>query len=136
MIIRCCAAYLSACLVCAVVQIGFVLAPQQLLTTDTDALSAAGIWLPLATLHAAIFAAPFALLGLMWAERSAVRRWALYAAFATLIALAAWAMQLGQSGTPQFVTVYVLAAALASGVAAGTAYWAVAGRKAGRLASA
>ena len=132
-IIRCCAAYLCACVVCAAVQIGFVLAPEQLLTSDTGALSAASLWLPLATLHAAVFAAPFALLGLIWAERSAIRRWAFYAAFALLIAAAGWATQLGQGGTPQFVTVYVLAAALTSGVAAGTVYWAIAGRKAGQL---
>ncbi len=69
----------------------------------------------------------------MWAERSAIRRWAFYAAFALLVAAAGWATQLGQGGTPQFVMVYVLAAALTSGVAAGTVYWAIAGRKAGQL---
>ena len=129
-ITRCFLAYLLACLVCAVVQIGFALPPQQVVLADAGGLSAAGIWLLLATFHAAVFAAPFALVGLVWAERGAIRRWAFYAALAMLIALVGWGLQAGQTGTPQFVTVYVLAAALTSGVAAGTVYWAVAGRKA------
>ena len=132
-ITRCLVGFLLASLTCAVVHVLFVLPPSDYVG-NPDYLAAIGVWVPLAFLHSAVFAAPFALVGLMWAERRRIRHWSYFIGIGAVIAAIGFAAQLAQLGTgqPSMVLGYSLAAFLAGGVSGGLMYWAIAGRKTGR----
>lgn len=130
---RCIVGYIVACIACAAVQVGFVLPPSELLIADSGRLTAAAIWTVLAALHSAVFAAPFALVGLVLAERKGIRRVGYYAGVGTGIAALGLAAQLVYLGLdqPLMVLAHMLAAFLSAGALGGLIYWLVAGRFAG-----
>jgi hypothetical protein len=133
-LLRCFAGYLVACLTAGLVQVFFVLPPHELVFAGADLLSAAGIWLLLATIHSAIFGAPFSIIALAVAEWRRLKSPIYYAAAGFGIAMLGFLTQITGHGftQPLPVTLYLLAAFTCTGVAAGTAYWLVAGRLAGR----
>jgi hypothetical protein len=82
------------------------------------------------TQYCALFAAPFALLGVMFAERQGIRSWTSHmiagmviAGFAVLIRYASEA-----AGSPSIINTYAVSAFLAAGIASATTYWILAGR--------
>lgn len=131
-IVRGLVGFILACLICAVVQVLFVLPPSDY-AVNPDYLTAIGVWVPLAFVHSLVFAAPFALAGVVWGERRSIRHWGYYASIGAGIAVLGFVAQLVQLGIgqPVMVVAYVLAAFLAGGSSGGLVYWLIAGRKAG-----
>jgi hypothetical protein len=82
------------------------------------------------TQYCALFAAPFALLGVIFAERQGIRSWTghviagmVIAGFAMLTRYASEA-----ASAPSIINTYAVAAFLAAGIASATTYWILAGR--------
>ena len=82
------------------------------------------------TQYCAVFAAPFALLGVMFAERHGVSSWTsnmlagiAIAGFGVLTRYANEA-----TGAPSIINTYAVSAFLAAGITSGTTYWILAGR--------
>lgn len=132
-VLRCVSGYLAACVAAAVVEVSFVLPPHELVGAEIDRLMAAGIWLLLASLHTAIFAAPFAAILITVAERRGLKSAISYVGVGFGIAALGFLTQLPGIGFDQPVKVilYVLAAFSVAGVVGGLAYWLLSGRKAG-----
>lgn len=132
-VLRCLAGYILASLAAGFVQVAFVLPPYELVGASADRLTAAGIWLLLATLHSGIFGAPFALIALMVAEWRCFRGPIYYAATGFGMAMLGFLAQISGHGfaQPMMVLLYVLTAFTLAGVSAGLVYWLVSGRKAG-----
>jgi hypothetical protein len=132
-IARCLAGYVLACLVAGIVAIAFVIPPSELVTGSTERLNTVGIWMLLTAVHTAVFAAPFALVGLIYAERKSIRQAGYYIAFGWAVAAVAFLIQLLPlgAGQPFKVTAYVVAAVLSAAVAGSFTYWLVAGCRAG-----
>lgn len=132
--LRCVGGYLLASIACGVVQVSFVLPPLELITADTDRQIAAGIWMLLASLHSAIFGAPFALVALLVAEWKRLVNPIFYIAAGFSIAVLGFLTQISGYGfeQPLSVILYVLAAFLTGGMSAGLVYWLVSGRHAGK----
>lgn len=133
-VFRCLAGYVVACIAAGVIQVFFVLPPSELVFAGTDRLTAAGIWLLLATLHSGNFGAPFATIALVVAEWRRLRSPIYYAAAGFGISMVGYLTQITGHGFEQSVAVilYLLAGFAAAGVTAGLAYWLLAGRHAGR----
>lgn len=132
--LRCLGGFLSACLTWAAVQVGFVITPIELVTADAERLAAAGALALLGFVHSAVLAAPFALAGVILAEQRAIRSLTAYLAAAGGLAALIFAVRSFATGTGEvpFVARYVFIATVVPAVAAGLAYWAIAGRYAGR----
>jgi hypothetical protein len=82
------------------------------------------------TQYCTVFAAPFALLGVMFAEWQGIRSWTsnvsagiVIAGFAVLSRYASEA-----AGAPSIINTYAVSALLVAGIASGTTYWILAGR--------
>ena len=133
-VIRCLTGYVLACIAAGLFQVAFVISPIDLLTADADRLTAVGIWLLLAVLHTGSFAAPFALIAIAVAEWKAITSRGYFAGIGIGIGIIAFLAQapVRASDQPLKVTVYILAACIASGLVAGLVYWLVAGRLSGR----
>lgn len=131
--LRCLAGYILASVAAGLMQVAFVLPPYELVGADADRLTAAGIWLLLATLHSGIFGAPFGLVALVLAEWRRFRGPIYYAAVGFGIAMLGFLAQVSGQGfeQPTKVLLYVLTAFTVAGIGAGLIYWLVAGRKAG-----
>lgn len=126
-----------ACLAAGLVQVLFVITPAELARLPTHAVTervqGAGVLWLLAATQAAVFSVPFALVAGAVAEWQGIRSWIYYALAGAGIALAGFLTQLaGETGALTVVNGYALAAFLATGLAAGLVYWAIAGRKACR----
>jgi hypothetical protein len=82
------------------------------------------------TQFCALFAAPFALLGVMFAERKGIRSWTGHAVAGTVIAGFAMLTRYASeaAGAPSIINTYAVSAFLAAGIASGTTYWILAGR--------
>lgn len=132
-VLRCVAGYILASLAAGIVQVAFVLPPYELVGAGADRLSAAGIWLLLATLHSGIFGAPFALVALAVAEWRCFTGPVYYAAVGFSMAMLGFLAQISGHGftQPVMVLLYVLVAFTLAGVSAGLVYWLVSGRRAG-----
>lgn len=133
-IFRCLAGYLAACVAAGLVQVSFVLPPHELVLAGADRLTAAGIWLLLATLHNGIFGAPFAILAIVVAESRSLKSPFYYAAAGFGISMLGFLAQISGHGfdQPMNVLLFLLAGFTAAGVIAGLVYWRLAGRRAGR----
>jgi hypothetical protein len=124
-------------LAAGLVQVLFVITPAEIAGSEPSALmervrGVGVLWLIAAT-QTAVFAAPFAVVVAVVAEWQGIRARAYHAAGGLGIAMAGFLVQLaGETGGRTIVNGYALGAFLATGLAAGLAYWAVAGRKAGR----
>ena len=125
--------FVLACLIAAIVQIGFALTPAALLTDRADELVALGILLLRTATQLARFAVSFALVAAVIGEWQGVRSWIFYALSGIAISAAGFIAQYSSesAGQPTIVNNYALAAYLSSGLAGGLAYWLCAGRYAG-----
>jgi hypothetical protein len=128
--------FIVACLVAGAATVAFVITPADIATLPAalrpDRLSSAGTLSLLAATHSAIFAAPFALIALVIAERRCIRSWVYYAAVGILIAFAGFGAEyLNEVGQPSIVNSYAMRAYLAVGFLGGIAYWLAAGRRTG-----
>lgn len=132
-VLRCLAGYILASLAAGIVQVAFVLPPHELIGASADRLTAAGIWLLLATLHSGIFGAPLALIALALAEWRCFRGQIYYMAAGFGMAMLGFLAQISGHGfeQPTMVLLYVLTVFTVAGISAGLVYWLVAGRKAG-----
>lgn len=133
-VLRCLSGYIAACVAAAIIEVSFVLPPHELAGAQADRLTAAGIWLLLASLHTAIFAAPFAAIMIAVAEWRGLRSPMYYAGVGFGIAALGFLAQLSGIGVAQPVKVilYVLAAFSFAGIGGGAVYWLLSGRKAGQ----
>jgi hypothetical protein len=127
--------FILACLAAGLCKVLFAFTPSELSNLPPeiagDRLSLA---LPIAT-HAAIFAAPFALIAIWLGEWRVWRDWAYYAAAAMAIALigffAQYSAETEQLGWSILNSNYPLVAFLTTGFVSGLVYWLFSGRMAG-----
>src|SRR5262245_55728284 len=127
--LRCLAGFLLACIVGATVLVLFAITPSDLIAGNSEVLRAAGLWILLTSIQTMAIAAPFALVGLIFAEKYAVRRIAPYLIAGVVLILLYFLANLSMMLAG--ATEYILIANGTSGLAAGLVYWLVAGRLAG-----
>ncbi|MEQ8824579.1 MAG: hypothetical protein RIC14_09410 [Filomicrobium sp.] len=126
-----------ACLAAAITQVLFVITPADLYALDQDTrLQRIGFaWLVAlsAATQAALFAAPFALLAIIFGGMQGLRGWAYYVFVGLGIALAGFVVLYAgeNSGQPTIANGYAVAAFAFSGIIAGYVYWLIAGHRAG-----
>jgi hypothetical protein len=133
-IFRVLSGFVLACLAAGLTKVLFAYSPAEMMNLPpeiaSDRLSLA---LPIAT-HAAIFAAPFALVAIAIAEWQRWRDWAYYAAAAIAISMIGFAAQYSNEANTQTWSVYnnyTMIAFLTTGFIAGLTYWLFSGRLAG-----
>jgi hypothetical protein len=130
--------FVVACLVAGAVTAAFVITPSDVAALPDDLrperLNNAGVLSLLAATHTALFAFPFAIPLVAFAEWRSVRSWLYYVIAGILIALGGFAAEyLVEAGIkPSIVNDYAARAFLTVGFAGGLAYWLIAGRLAGR----
>lgn len=126
-----------ACLVAGVATVAFVVTPADIANlpaeAQTERLGNAGVLALLAATHSAIFAFPFALIGIGVGELWRMRSWLYYVLVAVAISVGGLAaIRLNEvPGQPSIVNEYALGAFLTVGILSGLAYWLLAGRCAG-----
>jgi hypothetical protein len=125
--------FVFACIVSAIVQIGFALTPAALFTERADELTALAILLLRTATQLARFALSFALVVAIIGEWQAIRSSVFYALSGIAISAAGFIAQYSSesAGQATIVNNYALAAYLSSGLVGGLAYWMFAGRYAG-----
>ena len=126
--------YLLACLVAGLTTVLFAWTPSDLAAMQGDlANDKLALAMPVAA-QIAIFAAPFALLGIGFAEARRWRDWAYYAAAGMAIALVGYIAQYQSEAPSQTWSIaasnYPLIAFLTSGFVGGLVYWLMSGRMA------
>lgn len=131
-VLRVLVGFALACLVAALVQLGFA-SPSDILTTDSTRLAWTGEQVLLIATHSGVFSAPFALVAAAIGEWQGIRNWVYYVLAAVAIAIAGFiAVYAGESpGPSSIVNAYALRAYLCAGLAAGLTYYVTAGRSAG-----
>jgi hypothetical protein len=129
--------YVVGCLAAGLTQVLFVYTPAHLAALSPEAASdqlaeALGYALPVGVV-AAMFAFPFALIGILYGEWRRVRSWTYYALLGIAIALLGFLAQYNsEAGTGDSVLQqYPLTAFLWTGFAGGFVYWLFSGRSAG-----
>ncbi|MCC7251629.1 hypothetical protein [Hyphomicrobium sp.] len=127
-IIRIILGFIAAVLVAGVVQVLFVAGGDFLRGGATgNHLQSLGLLTLLAATQSAVFSAPFALLAALFAGWLGIRSILFFAAAGIGIALAGFfAQYVGEAGPETILNRYALSAYVASGLAAGLAYWYVA----------
>lgn len=129
--------FIVACLIAGLATVAFVVTPADIANLPADAqperLGNAGVLALLTATHSAIFAFPFALIAIGVGELWRVRSWIYYVLVAIAISLGGLAaVYLNEvPGQPSIFNEYALGAFITVGIAAGLAYWLVAGRCAG-----
>ncbi|HXF53388.1 MAG TPA: hypothetical protein VNK52_04620 [Hyphomicrobiaceae bacterium] len=125
--------FVLACVVAAVVQIGFALTPAALFTDRADELAALAILLLRTATQLARFALSFALVVAIVGEWQSLRSSKFYGLSGVAISAAGFFAQSANEGPgqPTILNTYALTAYLSSGLAGGIAYWMLAGRFAG-----
>ena len=136
-VIRVICGFLLACLAAGITFVLFVQAPltavefSEFLTTDH--LARTSLLMLAAATHCALYAAPFALLLLTFAEAQHVRSWFIYALFGVVVSLSGLMVQ--HLATPEthgaILNQHALTAFVAAGLIAGFTYWFFAGDRAG-----
>lgn len=123
--------YAAACLAAGATQTLFVIDPTFLAGSAETTAGAGLLWMMAAT-QAAVFALPFAAIGIVLTEWRALRGWLTFVLLGSAIAVTAYAVAVaGETGRSTLLNDYAFKAFLASGIVAGLAYWMVAGRRAG-----
>lgn len=129
--------YVLACVAFAVVIVGFVFTPAEIVTLPSDAaadrLAIAGNHVLLSATQVAFIAAPLALIAALIAEWRGIREWLYFAAVGLMISVVGFLAQYVSElqGQPTIVNNYAMAAFLCGGFVAGIVYWLVVGRTAG-----
>src|SRR5262245_40357613 len=120
-----------ACLAAGLTMVLFVYTPLELARELAgERLSEAGLLALAVATHAALFAAPFALIGTGFAEWQRIGGWLYYALLGVAIAAVGFAAQswTESGGEDSILNSYAVAAFLATGTVAGLVYWLCAGR--------
>jgi hypothetical protein len=125
--------FILACLAAGVTIVLFVYTPVELAMDAGDRVSEAGMLSLAAATHAAVFAAPLALIGAAIGEWRGLKTWTYYALVGVLIAIVGFLVQYSSEsgGTVSILNTYALSAFVVTGIIAGFVYWLVAGRLAG-----
>lgn len=127
-LIRILAGFLSACLVAGATQVLFVVEAGKIFAARETA-AATAILIAMAATQTAIFAAPFALIGIGLSETLSWRRLVPYLAIGVLIGLSGYATAIaGEGPGPTLMNDFAFWAFAVSGLAAGAVYWLIAGR--------
>lgn len=127
------AAYVAAGLVQAL----FVVTPWEMAgaATPAERLETASYFAGVAATQSAVFATPFAVLAVLFAEWQGIRSWVFYALAGLAIALAGFAAQYSsEGGGATIMNDYAFRAFLTTGFVAGFVYWMIAGRSGGGAA--
>ena len=131
------AGFVAASLAAGIAKVLFVFPPTELAALPagvfSDRLADVVVYALLAATHSAIFAAAFVLIASIIGEWFAVRNFAYYAAVGIAIALLGFMAQYASevSGQPTILNPYAVTAFITAGLVAGSAYWLIAGRRAG-----
>lgn len=134
-IVRALIGFAAACFVAGIVQVSFIVTPAELAALPLDErwqrLGIAGLWAVYAGNQAAVFAAPFALIAILYALWNKIGTVWYYLTCALIIAAIAFATQLAAEspGQPSLLNAYAMTAFAAAGAAAGLTYWLIAGRR-------
>lgn len=129
--------FAMACLAAGLTIVLFVTTPIELASLPpeiaSDAMTGAGLLALAAATHSAVFAAPFALVGVVFAEWRRISSWTYYTLLAIVIALIGFGAQYWTeaAGQASIVNNYAVTAFLATGFVAGLVYWLFSGRYAG-----
>ncbi len=127
--------FVLACLAAGLTVVLFIYTPAELAADPASNRAAeAGLLALAAATYSAVFAAPFALAGAVIGEWRRIGSWVYYALVGVVIAAIGFLAQYwSESGTEgSIVNNYAAMAFLVTGVVAGTVYWLVSGRSAGR----
>lgn len=130
--------YVLACVAFSMVIVAFVFTPAEIAALPSDAaanrVSSAGEHVLLSATQVVIIAAPLAFIAALIAEWRGIREWLYFAAVGLSIAVVGFLAQYVSElqGQPTIVNNYAMAAFLCGGFVAGTVYWLVVGRTAGR----
>lgn len=126
--------FIFACLAAGATIVLFVYTPVDLASDAGDRVQEAGLLTLYAATHAALFAAPFALIGAAIGEWRAISSWTYYALVGVLIAVIGFLVQYWSEGGTDPASIlnsYALSAFLVTGLVAGLVYWLASGRYAG-----
>jgi hypothetical protein len=123
-----------ACLAAGLTMVLFVFTPLEITGMPGDRLGEVGMLTLAAATHSAVFAAPFALIGVVFGEWQRIAGWLYYVLIAIVIAgigftAQSWTEAVGEAS---IVNGYAVCAFLLTGFVAGMVYWLVAGRFASR----
>jgi hypothetical protein len=125
--------YVAACLAAGLTQTLFVVTPVEL-ASDLDRIGGTGILTAMTATQTAVFALPFAGIGILLTEWFAARGWLTHALLGIAIAVTGYVAALGGeagSTATDLLRDYAFQAFLAAGAAGGLVYWLMAGRRAG-----
>lgn len=135
LILRVFVGFVLACLAAGLTTVLFAWSPAELAAMPTDPLDKLALMFPVAT-HAAIFAAPFALVAIALGEWMRANSWTYYAIAGIVIAAIGFVSQLQSENTTQGWSVvssnYPAIAFLTTGFVAGFTYWIFSGRFVGQ----
>ena len=129
--------FIAACLVAGLTLVLFVYTPAELIGVGADVMASrlaeAGVLALAAATQAAVFAAPFALVGAVGGEWRRIRSPAYYALVGLVIAALGFYVQYRSeaAGELSILNGYALSAFALTGILAGLAYWLCAGRGSG-----
>jgi MFS family permease len=126
--------FVLACLAAGATLVLFVYTPVELASDAGERVQEAGLLTLAAATHAAVFAAPFALIGAAIGEWRAISSWTYYALVGVVIAVIGFLVQYWSEGGREPVSIlnsYALSAFLVTGLVAGLVYWLASGRYAG-----
>src|SRR5262245_16871560 len=127
--------FVLACLAAGLTTVLFVYAPFEPSDIGTERLSEIGILSLVAATQSALFAAPFALIGVVFGEWQRIGSWTYYVLVTVAVAAVGFLTQFwtGAGGFQETVgNRYAVTAFLVTGFVAGLIYWLVSGRFARR----
>ena len=126
--------FVVACLAAGLTIVLFVYTPVEIASERAgDRVSEALLLALAAATHTAVFAAPFALIGAVFAEWQRIGGWLYYALVGVAIAAVGFMAQSWSetAGQATILNGYALTAFVVTGLVAGLVYWLVCGRSAG-----
>lgn len=125
-------AFVLACFVAGIVQVGFAVGWQALLQANAEDRHVLE-WILLTATHTAVFTAPFALIAVSIAEWQALRSLVFHMIWSIATGLAGFLAQYQSElpGQPSIANEYALMTYVSTGVAAGIVYWMFSGRYSG-----
>jgi hypothetical protein len=130
-VLRIVSGYAVACLAAGATLTAFVVEPG-VYTQAPETAAAGGLLIAMAATQTAIFALPFAAIGVPLSEWFRWRGWLTYVLLGTGISMTAYGVAIvGEAGRATLWNDYAFKAFLAAGVTGGLSYWLVAGRNAG-----
>jgi len=127
-IIRVVFGFLVASLVAGLVLVLFVNTPAELPDWPSERYAETGLWALAVGTQAAIFSAPFAFIGTLYAEWRRISSATYSVILGLLIAMVGFAAHYAGDNTGGDISTYALAAFIVTGIVGGLVYWYVSGR--------